>query len=47
MEWEELLVRLYGQEQEPAVATSCEQTNKLWGSVKEHVSGELLGGLLS
>jgi hypothetical protein len=47
MEWEKLLVRLSGQEQEPAAATYCEQTDKLSGSVKERGSGELLGGLLS
>ena len=40
-------MRLSGQEQEPAAATSCEQANKLSGSVKERGSGELLGGLLS
>jgi hypothetical protein len=47
MEWEKLSVRLSGQEQEPAAATSCEQNNKPSGSIKERGSGELLGGLLS
>ena len=33
-------MRLSGPEQEPAAATSCEQNNKLSGSVKERGSGE-------